>query len=87
MNSRGAFGGNVSACLLIAGFAVFCEVRCPRLCPADAIGLAVLFPTLPGEEPLVGVPLTLPMWWVESPLAFCAATETAADPADWMLQG
>ena len=38
--------------------------------------MVVLFPTLPREEPLVGVLLTLPMRWVESPLAFCAAMET-----------
>ena len=64
-----------------------CEVCRPCLCPADAIGLAVLFPTLPGEESLVGVPLTLPVGWVESPLAFIAAMEAATDPAHWMLQG
>ena len=55
------------------------------LCPGDAIRLAVLFPNCPGEEPPVGIPLTLPMGWAESPPAFCAATETAADLANWMM--
>ena len=48
----------------------------------DALKLAVLFPTRGGEEPLVGVPLTLPMGWKESPPAFCTATETVADLAN-----
>ena len=52
VNSRGAFGGNVSACLLIAGFAVFCEVRCPRLCPADAIAWWCCSPHCPGKSHL-----------------------------------
>ena len=33
------------------------------LCPRDAIRLGVLFPSLPGEQPLIGLPLTLPMGW------------------------
>ena len=35
----------------------------------------------------MGIPLTLPMGWAESPPAFCAATKTAKDPANWMLEG
>ena len=54
--------------------------------PSDALKLAVLFPTRRGEEPLVGVPLTLPMGWKESPPAFCTATETAADLANELLK-
>ena len=54
--------------------------------PADALKLAVLFPTKAGEEPLVGIPLTLPMGWKESPPAFCTATETVADLANAALK-
>ena len=50
--------------------------------PADALKLAVLFPTRKGEEPLIAIPLTLPMGWKESPPAFCTATETVADLAN-----
>ena len=53
--------------------------------PDDAIKLAVLFPTRPGEQPLIGIPLTLPMGWKESPPAFCTATETTADLANATL--
>ena len=53
--------------------------------PDDAIKLAVLFPTKQGEEQLVGIPLTLPMGWSESPPAFCTTTETAADLANSTL--
>ena len=48
--------------------------------------LGVVFPHLPGEEPLVAFPLALPMGWVESPPYFCAFTETAADIANWTLR-
>ncbi len=41
--------------------------------------LAVAFPSLPGEEPLVAFPLVLPMGWTESAPYFCIATETIAD--------
>ena len=54
--------------------------------PTDALKLAVLFPQREGEEPLIGVPLTLPMGWRESPPAFCTATETTADLANFALQ-
>ena len=41
---------------------------------------------LPGHEgdtdPLIAFPMALPMGWVESPPAFCAVTETAADLAN-----
>ena len=52
----------------------------------DALKLAVLFPARPGEEPLIGIPLTLPMGWKESPPAFCTATETVADLANEALR-
>jgi hypothetical protein len=45
----------------------------------DIPKLAVALPTLHGEEPLVALPLVLPMGWTESPPYFCATTETVAD--------
>jgi len=48
----------------------------------DAPALAVLLPQLPGEPPLVAIPLAPPMGWVKSPPIFCAATETIADVAN-----
>ena len=41
--------------------------------------LAVAIPSLPGEQPLLALPLALPMGWTESPPAFCTVTETIAD--------
>ena len=52
------------------------------LLPRDIPKLGVLFPQHPGEPPLVGFPLVLPMGWVSSPPYFCAATETVADLAN-----
>ena len=49
---------------------------------ADIPKLGVIFPHAPGEEPLVALPLALPMGWVNSPPIFCAATETIADIAN-----
>ena len=49
--------------------------------------LAVVLPHLPGEEPLVAFPLSLPMGWVESPPYFSAATETVADLANTLPKG
>ena len=54
--------------------------------PEDTPALAVLFPSRPGEPDLIGIPLTLPMGWAESPPYFCAATETVADLANMELQ-
>jgi hypothetical protein len=45
----------------------------------DIPKLAVAIPTLYGEEPLLALPLVLPMRWTESPPYFCAATETVTD--------
>ena len=53
--------------------------------PSDALKLAVLFPVRKGEDPLIAIPLTLPMGWKESPPAFCTATETVADLANATL--
>jgi hypothetical protein len=44
--------------------------------------LAVLFPSRPDEETLIGLPLTLPMGWKELPPLFYAATKTVADLAN-----
>ena len=46
----------------------------------------VVFPVREGEEPLVAFSLVLPMGWVNSPQAFCAATETSADIANAFIQ-
>ena len=48
----------------------------------DIPKLGVVFPTLPGEEPLIALPLVLPMGWKNSPPAFSTATETIADLAN-----
>jgi hypothetical protein len=45
----------------------------------DIPKLAVLLPRLHGKEPLLALPLVLPMGWTESPPYFCAATETVAN--------
>jgi len=49
------------------------------LAPRDAPKLGVLLPRYSGEEPMIAIPLVLPMGWVNAPPYFCAATETAAD--------
>ena len=48
--------------------------------------LGVVFPTKEGKEQLVAFPLVLPMGWVNSPPAFCAAMETSADLANTRIQ-
>lgn len=53
-----------------------------RLTDSSILKLAVAFPQYPGEEQMVALPLSIPMGWVESPPAFCAATETVADLAN-----
>jgi hypothetical protein len=54
---------------------------------ADAPLLAVLLPQQPSKPPLVGIPIALPMGWVESPPYLCAATETVANNANqWLGQ-
>ena len=47
--------------------------------PDDVPKLGVVFPTLPGQQPLVALPLVLPMGWTNSPPIFSTATETIAD--------
>jgi hypothetical protein len=51
----------------------------------DIPKLGVVFPTLPGDEPLIAFPLVLPMGWTNSPPIFSAATETIADIANARL--
>jgi hypothetical protein len=52
--------------------------------PRDIPRLGVILPTTSGE-PLVALPLALPMGWVESPPYFTAVTETACDLANARL--
>ena len=47
----------------------------------DIPKLAVAFPSK-SSDPLVALPLVLPMGWKNSSPAFCAATETVADLAN-----
>jgi len=45
----------------------------------DIPKLGVVFPTLPGDKPLIAFPLVLPMGWTNSPPIFLTATKTIAD--------
>ncbi len=47
--------------------------------------LGVVFPMLPGDEPLIAFPLVLPMGWTNSLTIFLTATETIADIANARL--
>jgi hypothetical protein len=49
------------------------------LAPRDAAKLGVVFPSLPGEPPLIAIPLALSMGWKNSLPIFSTATETIAD--------
>ena len=53
--------------------------------PEDAPKLGLIFPSGKEEEPMVAIPLTLPMGWKNSPPLFCTATETVADLANEAL--
>ncbi len=59
--------------------------RVPLLA-STLLSLAVAFPHLPSEPPLVAIPLVLPMGWVASPPYFCAVTETITDLANHTLR-
>ena len=52
----------------------------------DAPKLGVVFPTRPEEEPLVAIPLVLPMGWKNSPPIFSTVTETIADVANSVIE-
>ena len=54
--------------------------------PDDAPKLGVVFPTKPGADPMVAVPLLLPMGWKNSQPAFSTATETTTDAANSRLR-
>lgn len=56
------------------------------LSPDDAPKLGVVFPTRSNEEPLVAIPLVLPMGWKNSPPIFSTATETIADVANSVIE-
>ena len=45
------------------------------------LAMAVLM-TSPDDDPLIAVPMVLPMGWMESPPTFCTVTETIADLAN-----
>jgi hypothetical protein len=51
----------------------------------DIPKMGVVFPTLPGDEPLIAFPLVLPMGWTNSPPIFLTATETIADTTNAQL--
>jgi hypothetical protein len=59
---------------------------CLKFSPSSVPSLGVVFPTTPGEEPLVAFPLVLPMGWVSSPPFFCSLTESVADVANDLLK-
>ncbi|KAL7526950.1 hypothetical protein ACHAXR_005745 [Thalassiosira sp. AJA248-18] len=52
----------------------------------DIPKLGVVFPTRPGDPPLVALPLVTPMGWKNSPPSFSTATETIADMTNTRLQ-
>jgi len=53
-----------------------------RLTPSAALELGVVFPGIAPHSSIIGIPLSLPMGWNQSPPFFCAFTETAADLAN-----
>ena len=52
----------------------------------DIPKLGLIFPTAYGKEPLIALPLVLPMGWTNSPPIFSTATETIADLGNMRLQ-
>jgi hypothetical protein len=56
-----------------------------RLTPAASLALAVLLPGPTDTDHLIGIPLSLPMGWTDSPPYFSAFTETAADLANMAI--
>jgi hypothetical protein len=52
----------------------------------DIPSLAVSLPPMHGNEPLLALPLVLPMGWTESPPYFTVATETVADITNQRLR-
>jgi len=58
---------------------------CLSVSSQDVWHFCHLLPALPGEPPMVVVPNSLQMGWIESPGLFCSATETARDIAQDLL--
>jgi hypothetical protein len=56
-----------------------------RLTPTASLALAVLLPGPTDTDHLIGIPLSLPMGWTDSPPYFSAFTETAADLANMAI--
>ena len=54
--------------------------------PKDAPNLGLIFPSGANEEPMVAIPITLPMVWKNSLTLFCTAAETVADLANEALR-
>ena len=54
--------------------------------PEDAPKLGLIFPSGKMEEPMVAIPLKLPMGWKNFPHLFCTATETVAYLANKSLR-
>ena len=52
----------------------------------DIPKLGVVFPTKPGQEPLIVFPLVLTMGWKNSAPFFCTIPETIADLANQQIQ-
>ena len=57
-----------------------------NLNPDDAPRLGLVFPTRPGEEKLVAIPLVAPMVWKNSPPVFSTATKMIADLTNTRLR-
>ena len=56
------------------------------LSPHDIPRLGVIFPTRDPSNPLIALPLVLPMGWKNSAPIFCTATETVADLTNSTVQ-
>lgn len=69
-----AFGPSLMAKVDLAGG----YYRIP-LSTTTSLELTVVLPPDGGQEPLIGLPLSLPMGWTASPPYFCAFTETCTD--------
>jgi hypothetical protein len=54
----------------------------PPLSPEAALELVVILPNDGLPEPLLALPLSLPIGWKHSPPYFCAFTESCADMAN-----
>ncbi len=55
------------------------------LAPKVALEFATVLPPDPGSDPFIGIPLSLPMGWVQSPLYFCTFNETGTNIANTLM--